>query len=92
MSRLPRTVPGWLLSIPLVYQAAQKFVYPWGGPDVVAQTSLGWGETIPGIAVSTTLEIPYSTAGGQEVNADSARAWGRDLARGLRAYLQEEAP
>ncbi|NJL32483.1 MAG: hypothetical protein HC898_13185 [Phycisphaerales bacterium] len=48
-----------------------------------------WGGEQPGVHLGTTFEIPYATASGVEVNLESARALGRDLARGVKAYLQE---
>jgi len=42
--------------------------------------------------LATTIEIPYANANGAEVNAESARAFGRDLARAMPAFLQEEEP
>ena len=44
---------------------------------------------LPGIGLATTFEIPYANASGQPVTADSARAFGRDLAKALRRYLEE---
>jgi hypothetical protein len=49
-----------------------------------------WAGTLPGIEVATTLEIPYANAEGREVNAESARALGRDLARAIREYLSSK--
>jgi hypothetical protein len=49
-----------------------------------------WAGTIPGVKLSGTFEIPYANAGGKEVNADSARAFGRDLAVAVKAYLSDE--
>jgi Zinc carboxypeptidase len=48
-----------------------------------------WASEQPGILFASTIEIPYANAGGNEVNAESARSLGRDLARALRIYLQE---
>ncbi len=47
-----------------------------------------WAGSLPGIRLATSFEIPYASAGGQEVNAQSARAFGRDLARALFQYLK----
>lgn len=49
-----------------------------------------WAVTIPSIKLVTSLEIPYSNASGKEVNATSARAFGRDLARAIHLYLSSE--
>ncbi len=48
-----------------------------------------WSGSQPGVHLGTTFEIPYATAGGVEVNPDTARAFGRDLAAGVRACLME---
>lgn len=49
-----------------------------------------WVRTVPGLRIGTTIELPYATANGQEVNAATARAFGRCLAVALRAYLLED--
>ncbi len=46
-----------------------------------------WARDLPGVEFSSTIEIPYANAGGVEVNADSARALGRDLAHALAIQL-----
>ncbi|MBU4459550.1 MAG: hypothetical protein KJ579_03195 [Verrucomicrobia bacterium] len=46
-----------------------------------------WVRDLPGIGFANTMEIPYANAGGAEVNADSARALGRDLARAIAIHL-----
>jgi len=40
------------------------------------------------VRLATTFEIPYAQAAGEVVSAQSARLFGRDLARGLAAYLR----
>jgi hypothetical protein len=40
------------------------------------------------VKLATTIEFPYSNVLGNEVNAKTARAFGRDLARAIRAYLE----
>ncbi len=47
-----------------------------------------WAEEIPGIGLSSTLEVSYANANGTTVTADGARRLGRDLARALRRYLE----
>ena len=42
-----------------------------------------------GVRLATTFEIPYAQAAGEVVSAQSARLFGRDLARGLAAYLRQ---
>ena len=48
-----------------------------------------WAATIPGIGLACSIEIPYANASGQEVTAETARAFGYDLARAIYGYLQE---
>jgi hypothetical protein len=50
-----------------------------------------WASGLPGIKVAMTVEIPYANASGNEVNATSARAFGRDIARAMRSYLETAA-
>jgi hypothetical protein len=48
-----------------------------------------WAQAaFPDARLVTTIEIAYADALGVEVNADSARALGRDLARGLIEFLE----
>jgi len=47
-----------------------------------------WAATVPGISLATTIEIPYATASRGVVDGESSRAFGRDLARALRAYIE----
>jgi hypothetical protein len=47
-----------------------------------------WAGALPDIEVASTLEIPYANASGREVNAATARALGRDLAKALTEYLR----
>jgi len=49
-----------------------------------------WAGEIKGIRLSTTLEIPYANVKGKEINQESGRDLGRDLAEGLKGYLEEE--
>jgi hypothetical protein len=47
-----------------------------------------WMASIPGIDVAGTFELPYANAGGAEVNAESARAFGSDLATAIMERLK----
>ena len=49
----------------------------------------GWVAELPGIALGTSIELPYATARGAEVNQESARGFGKDLGMALASYLQE---
>ena len=48
----------------------------------------GWGCTIPGIALSTTLEFPYANVSGIAVSKDNARIFGREVAYSIMDYLK----
>ena len=50
-----------------------------------------WAEEQPGVIMATTFEIPYANVGTTVVTADNARAFGRDLARALRRYLEDSS-
>jgi hypothetical protein len=47
-----------------------------------------WAGEQPGVRLATTIEIPYANVGTTVVTADNARAFGHDLARALRRYLE----
>ena len=47
-----------------------------------------WGSEQPAVLMSSTIEIPYANVGAVLVTAEKARAFGRDLARALRRYLE----
>ena len=53
----------------------------------IEKSFANWVETLPGLQVGAGLELPYATSSGEEVNADTARAFGRTLAAAIRAYL-----
>ncbi len=46
-------------------------------------------EAFPDARLVASLELAYADALGDEVNADTARAFGRDLARALAKYLEQ---
>jgi len=48
-----------------------------------------WTSELEGIRLGASFEIPYANADGQSVTAESARAFGRDLARAIRRYLEK---
>jgi hypothetical protein len=79
---------------PLVYKVSDNLPYgvDWNkGPGDPALKSFGrWAAELPGIRVASSIETPYANAGGKEVNPDSARAFGRDLARAMRKYLEPQ--
>ena len=80
-----------VLAGPLKYRAADNL--PFGKSWNTARNFADglsfsrWAAGLPGIALAATIEIPYANASGCEVNPASARAFGHDLARAIRAYL-----
>ncbi len=52
------------------------------------KTCSQWASELDGIKLAATIEIPYADVRGNAVTAETARAFGADLARALRAYLQ----
>jgi hypothetical protein len=47
-----------------------------------------WAGGLPGMRLASSIEIPYANAAGAVVTAESARAFGRDLAKAIRQYLE----
>jgi len=76
---------------PLPYDPAHNM--PFGTAWNTAANSGGrtsssrWAATIPGIELAASIEIPYANAGGQAVTAETARAFGHDIARAIYGYL-----
>lgn len=57
-----------------------------GTPPVL---SCDWARAQPNILLGFSCEVAYANAGGYDVNAHSAREFGRDLAVALKDFLQE---
>ncbi|PWU08685.1 MAG: peptidase M14 [Verrucomicrobia bacterium] len=76
---------------PLVYHAADNlpFGQQWNTLDNFKQgtSAADWAASLPGVKMATSLEFPYANAGGREVNQQTARAFGQDLARAVREYV-----
>lgn len=76
---------------PLPYQAADNL--PFGQAwNTAANYGAGlscahWAQSLPGIELATSFELPYANAKGVVVDARSARAFGADLAAALREWL-----
>lgn len=47
-----------------------------------------WAVGLEGVRVATTIELPYADVRKTPVTAESARAFGRDVARAIGVYLQ----
>lgn len=57
------------------------------------KSNAAWArEVFPDARLVASLELAYADALGAEVTADSARAFGRDLARALEQFLASDAP
>ncbi len=54
-----------------------------GIPAASRKTCSTWMSHLPNVIFAASLEIAYANAGGSEVNAETARGFGRDLARAL---------
>ncbi|MCL5280683.1 MAG: hypothetical protein M1376_12345 [Planctomycetes bacterium] len=80
---------------PLVCRASDNlpFGQAWNtGDNTGGNLSFGqWAGKLEGIGLEASLEFPYANAGGQTVTPDGARAFGRSLAKALRAYLERAA-
>ena len=77
---------------PLGYRQANDLPYgkAWNTSANFSQgMSFGrWASTLPGVRIAGSIEIPYATASGAEVNAQSARQFGDNLATALAQYLR----
>ena len=82
-----------LQSGPLLYRAKDNLPFgkAWNTGKNYGQgrSFKRWAEEIPGIALSSTIEISYANANGTTVTAEGARRFGRDLARAVRRFLQQ---
>ncbi len=56
-------------------------------PASESRAAAAWMGALPGALLGATLEIAYANASGAEVNATTARAFGRDFTRALRELL-----
>jgi hypothetical protein len=76
---------------PLPYRAADNlpFGQAWntGSNYQDGMSCSMWTSQLQGIHLGTSFEIPYANAAGAVVDAESARAFGRDLAVAVRQYL-----
>lgn len=76
----------------LIYHMTNNLPFgtKWNTTNNFTQGTSGaaWAGGLPGVLLATTIELPYANASGREVNADSAREFGHDLARAIRAYLE----
>lgn len=77
---------------PLPYRAADNLAFgtAWntGGNYSQGMSCSRWAGGLPSVRLAASFELPYANARGAVVNAESARAFGRDLARALAGYLK----
>lgn len=80
---------------PIPYRTADNLPYGEGWntdqSSIQGKKFSAWASELPEIRFASTIEIAYANANGAEVNAESARALGRDLARALRLFLLRAA-
>jgi hypothetical protein len=79
---------------PLPYRAADNLPFgtDWNqaGSYKQGMSCARWASQLASVRLVASLELPYANARGAEVNADSARAFGRDLAAAVCRYLRQE--
>ncbi len=78
---------------PLPYEAASSLPYGEGWNKAsnytAGKSSSRWMGGHDGVRLAATLEVAYANAGGATVSPESARAFGRMLAKAIRVYLQD---
>jgi hypothetical protein len=77
---------------PLRYQAKDNMPYGKGwnkdSSFTAGLTCAGWARSLPGIYAAGSMEVSYFNVHGTVISADNARAFGRDLARAIRKFLE----
>jgi hypothetical protein len=76
---------------PLVYKV--KHNLPWGekwNTLKEPRSCSRWAAELPEVLFASTVEIPYADVAGAPVTPATAQAFGRDLARAMRAYLESQ--
>jgi len=81
---------------PLPYHAKDNlpFGQAWntGGNFASGKSCSRWAGELPGVRLAASFEIPYANASGVAVTPESARAFGHDLAKAIRGYLEGLGP
>jgi hypothetical protein len=76
---------------PLRYEASDNLPFGHGWNIAInfqqGCTFCNWLSELPEVRLATTVEVPYANANGGEVNRETARAFGADVARALEQYL-----
>jgi hypothetical protein len=77
---------------PLVYRTSDNLPFGTGwntGKNYGTGKSCSrWASELDGIQLATSFEIPYANASGKAVTAETAKAFGQDLAHALCRFLQ----
>ncbi|MCC6694693.1 MAG: hypothetical protein IT365_03580, partial [Candidatus Hydrogenedentes bacterium] len=77
---------------PLPYQRSNNLQHgqDWNAASNYAEgrSFSRWAEELDGVRLATGIEVPYANAGGEPVTPESARAFGRSLAKAIRVYLE----
>ena len=74
----------------LVFKTADSSRFTtWNGkpPGPPSPTFSHWIRSLPYVRFGAVIELPYANAGGAEVNQDTAREFGHDLARAFYKYF-----
>jgi len=76
----------------LPYRAADNlpFGQEWNNREKMGEgkSFAEWAAGLPGVEVAATLEVAYANVHGATVTPQTARAFGHDLARAIRLFLQ----
>jgi len=77
-------------SLPFLAEDNLAFGTAWNtrGNYTTGMSFSHWAGALPDIRFAATVEIPYANVSGRPVTADSARAFGTDLAKALRKFLE----
>jgi hypothetical protein len=78
---------------PLRYRQEQDLPHgvAWNTPANYQQgmSAARWAATLPGVLLAGSFEIPYATANGAAVTAETARGFGQNMAHALKRYLEQ---
>ena len=75
----------------LIYKSKDNLPYgvDWNVGNIIGFSN--WAGSLPGAVFSSTLETPYANARGGEVTVESARKFGRYLAKSIKLFLERSS-
>ncbi|MCG3150470.1 MAG: hypothetical protein PCFJNLEI_03956 [Verrucomicrobiae bacterium] len=76
---------------PLIYSQQHTMRIGTGYNSPKDGPSSRWAQALPNTILGVTLETPYANASGCEVNMDSAKEFGRDIAVALKDFLRDHS-